>query len=125
MQIVFLAMYLLESSCIGHSGPINSVTFNHDGDLIASGGMSSLWFITTLEAELIKYPTGDDGHLMVWKCENGECMHNIAIGSPQSPLGYQINTSHEKKASAIFGLPRWFNTSLPCRSPTTNGMSKS
>jgi len=50
-QVAVLSMYLLESSCIGHSGPINSVAFNHDGDLMASGGTSGLWFITQ---ELIK-----------------------------------------------------------------------
>jgi len=26
-------------------------------------------------------PAGDDGHMMVWKCENGECTHDIPIGS--------------------------------------------
>jgi len=50
-QVAVLSMYLLESSCIGHSGLINSVAFNHDGDLMASGGTSGLWFITQ---ELIK-----------------------------------------------------------------------
>src|SRR5882724_11099480 len=50
-QVAVLSMYLLDSSCIGHSGPINSVAFNHNGNLMASGGTSELWFITQ---ELIK-----------------------------------------------------------------------
>ena len=93
-------MYLLESSCVGHSGPINSVTFNHDGDLIASGSMS-LRFITNPGANQV--PTGDDGHMMVWKCENGECTHNITIGSPILRVLWVTNsTLRARKKSLLF-----------------------
>jgi len=38
----------------------------------------------------------------------------------QSALGQKFEASREQSVSAVVGLPRWFNTSLPHWSPSTN-----
>jgi len=50
-QVAVLSMYLWSLAALVTLVPINSVAFNHDSDLMASGGTSGLWFITQ---ELIK-----------------------------------------------------------------------
>jgi len=112
-QVAVLSMYLLESSCIGHSGPINSVAFNHDSDLMDSGGTSALWFITQ---ELIKC---QQAMTVTWWSGSVRMVnafttsHCKPIPCPQSALGQKFKDSHEQSVSAVVGAAKMFNTSLP------------
>jgi len=93
---------------------------------MASGGTSSaLWFITQ---ELIKC---QQAMMVTWWSGSVRMVnafrtsHWKPISCPQSALDQKFKALREQSVSAVVGLPRWFNTSLPHWSPSTNFTCKS
>jgi len=73
---------------------------------MASGGTSALGLL--LRASQV--PAGNDSHMMVWKCDNGECTHThhwSLSPCPQSALGQEFHKLHKSSQSLLlWRLPR-------------------